>query len=257
LKIQIVSDLHLEFFSNREWLRDNPLIAKGGVLLLAGDIICDKVKKRARSFYDKISKDFDFVISTMGNHEFYQGIINYAYPVYQSQIAENHVKLNNRTYVLDNVKFIVTTLWSYVPEVSKAIISQGLNDYRLISYSDIYKDKYLITVKDTNRYHKLSLKFIKDELQKPFDGSIIIMTHHLPSYDCIDERYKEDKLNSAFVTDLNYLIIANPQIKYWVCGHSHDFNETKIGNTIVVRNPLGYVDNGEQRDFRRDFMIEI
>jgi Calcineurin-like phosphoesterase len=220
-------------------------------------IISDKYKKKARSFYEKVSQNFNFVISTMGNHEFYHGLINYAYPCYQSQIAENHLKLNNRSYVIDNVKFIVTTLWSHVPEVSRAEVRQGLNDYNLIQYADIYKDKYLITVEHTNRYHKHSLRFIKDELKKPFSGSIVIMTHHVPSYDCITDKYKDSKLNSAFVTDLNYLIEGNPQIKYWVCGHSHDFNETKIGNTMVIRNPLGYLECGEEVDFQRDYTIEI
>ena len=257
MKIQIVSDLHLEFENNRAWLRDHPLIPKGDVLLLAGDIICDKYKKKASIFYEKVSKDFEFVISTMGNHEFYHGIIDYAYPCYQSQIAENHLKLNNRSYVLGDVKFIVTTLWSHVPSENRIAVSEGLNDYRLISREDIYKDRYLLTIRDTNRYHKLSLKFIKDELQKPFEGSIVIMTHHVPSFDSIPEKYSDSKLNNGFVTDLNYLIEANPQIKYWICGHSHDFNETKIGSTIVVRNPLGYIESGEEDDFQRDYVIEI
>lgn len=257
MKIQIASDLHLEFPANREWLENNPLIPKGDVLLLAGDIICDKVKKRAKSFYEKVSNDYDFVISTMGNHEFYHGIIDYAYPFYQSQIADNHIKLNNRSYVIDNVKFIVTTLWSYVPEESIHIIKHGLNDYNYISHTNIYKEKYLISVQDTVKYHRMSLRFIARELQKPFAGSIIVMTHHLPSYDCITSQYRGDRLNSAFASNLNDLITSNPQIKYWICGHSHDFNITKVGETTIIRNPLGYVEYGEARDFRRDCVIEI
>ncbi len=257
MKIQIASDLHLEFPQNNEWLRNNPLIPDGDVLLLAGDIICDKYNKKANSYYDKIAKDFDFVISTMGNHEFYHGVIDYAYPVYQSQIVDNHIKLNNRCYVIDNVKFIVSTLWSYVPAADRGIVSQYLNDYRLISRTNIYKEKYLLQINDTNNYHGISVKFLQEELEKPFDGSIIVMTHHLPSYDCIAKEYQGDKLNSAFASNLNELIMANPQIKYWVCGHSHDFNMTRIGETMVIRNPLGYVENGEERDFRRDCVIEV
>lgn len=100
MKIQIVSDLHLEFPENREWLDLNPLIPKGDVLLIAGDTVPDKRKKKARKFYEKISGDFPFIISTMGNHEFYFGMVDYAYPSYESQISDNHVRLNNRSLSL-------------------------------------------------------------------------------------------------------------------------------------------------------------
>jgi len=257
MKIQIVSDLHLEFPENREWLRNNPLIPEGDVLLIAGDTICDKYKKKAKNFYEKISKDFSFIISTMGNHEFYHGIVDYAYPFYKSNISENHIRLNNQTFIIDYVKFIVTTLWSYVPESSKNDVKQGLNDYRLISHKNFYNEKYLIHIDDTNNYFEMSLKFLKEELQKPFTGKIIVITHHLPSYDCISEEFSGNDLNSAFASNLNDLILSNPKIKYWICGHSHDFFINIIGKTTVIRNPLGYVCFGEERDFRRDYIIDV
>ncbi|MCF7859110.1 MAG: metallophosphoesterase [Candidatus Cloacimonetes bacterium] len=257
MNIQIASDLHLEFPENREWLKENPLIPRGEVLLLAGDIICDKYKKKATSFYEKISKEFRFVISTPGNHEYYHGTIDYAYPFYKKAIAENHLKLNNVSYVIDDVKFIVTTLWSAVPDADRGIIGQYLNDYRLISHTNIYKEKYLITIDDTNKYHRMSLRYLKAELEKPFEGSIIVMTHHLPSYECVSDKFKKDKLNSAFTSDLNELITSHPRIKYWICGHSHDFHETIIGETKIIRNPLGYVCAGEEKDFKGDYVIDI
>jgi len=83
------------------------------------------------------------------------------------------------------------------------------------------------------------------------------MTHHLPSFDCIPESRKQHKMNPAYASNLNELILSHPKIKYWICGHLHDFNVTKIGKTTIIRNPLGYVFENQQTDFKRDFVVEV
>lgn len=253
MKIQIVSDLHLEFPENREWLEKNPLIPKGDILLMAGDIITDKKKKKARFFYDQIVQDFPFIISTMGNHEFYKGEIEYAYPFYKSKIAEKFIKLNNQSYVIEDIKIIVSTLWSLIPDDKKDICSRYMNDYHMIWN----KRDYPLNPYDTNIYYNLSVQYINNELKKPFTGKVIVMTHHMPSYKCLTKRPYNLDLRCAYASDLDELIISHPNIVYWFTGHSHDFNITKIGNTQIIRNPLGYVSDSQQVDFKRDFIVEL
>ena len=257
MKIQIVSDLHLEFQSNRDWLRENPIIPKGDVLLIAGDTVCDKHKKKAAFFYKKISKDFPLIISTMGNHEFYRGFIDYAYPNYKKWIKENYLQMNNGVYIYSGVKVIVSTLWSFVPFYREDEVEQGLNDYYYIYYKRNDGEKGIVRVKNTNQYHEYSVDFIKKELAKPFDGKVVLLTHHLPSYQCIAEEFRGSSLNAAYASNLHDIIENNLQIVLWVCGHSHDRNITKVSSTLIIRNPLGYVDHDEQKDFDRDFMIEV
>ena len=127
MKIQIVSDLHLEFPENRDWLDQNPILPEGDVLLIAGDTIPDKYKKKARVFYEKVSIEFPFIISTMGNHEFYHGIIDYAYPSYKSFLSPNHIRLNNQSHMIEDVKFIVSILWSHVPVDHQDLIATKMS----------------------------------------------------------------------------------------------------------------------------------
>lgn len=255
MKIQIVSDLHLEYEQNRLWLVDNPIIPVGEVLLIAGDIIPDKIAAFSQEFYASIKEQFPLIITTMGNHEYYGGYLDYAYPHYEKWDGNNILKLNNAVYIYQNVKFIVSTLWSRVSPENKALIRDKLNDYHKIKSPS--QEKINISVDDTNNLHRQSLEFIIDELEKPFKGKIVVMTHHIPSFESVTLDWRFSQLREAFTSNLDEVIQNHPQIDLWVHGHAHDFSKIKLYNTIITRNPLGYVDQNEQSDFKRDFFVEV
>lgn len=257
VKIQIASDLHLEFKENHTWLEQNPLIPKGDILLLAGDIILDKYKKRARNFYEKISADFPQIISTMGNHEFYRGTLSYAYPSYSGKISSNHLRLNNGSIILGKTKIIASILWTDILPQEEATIEKDMNDYQFIKETDVYGEKIPLTITRIRQLHRISLDFLLKEIEKPFAGKIVVMTHHLPSYACLSQIYTESNINSAYATELDEFIRSHPQIALWVCGHSHGFCDITIGKTRIVKNTLGYVQEGQQFEFRRDFVVEV
>lgn len=255
MHIQIVSDLHLEFEENRHWLKENPIIPVGEVLLIAGDIVTDPLGHLADDFYASLIPKFPLILTTMGNHEFYGGYLDYAYPSYEKKLGKNIYNLNNAAYIYQDVKFIVSILWSRVSDENKGLIKNKLSDYHQIkSHSP---EKINISVDDTNRLHRLSLDFILQELKKPFDGKIVVMTHHIPSFETIGLDRRFSNLREAFSTDLDDIIKEHPKIKLWVHGHAHDFSQIKLHNTIVTRNPLGYVNRDEHLDFRRDYRVEI
>ena len=255
MHFQIIADLHLEFEQNREWLIANPIIPVGEVLLIAGDIVTDKNADLAKDFYASVADKFPLIITTMGNHEFYGGYLDYAYPHYLEWVGSNILKLNNAVHIHHDVKFIVSVLWSKVSDDNKTLIKNKLNDYHQIK--SLSPEKINISVDDTNRLHSLSLDFILQELSKPFTGKIVIMTHHIPSFETIGIDRRFSNLREAFSTNLDDIIKEHPQINLWVHGHAHDFSQIKVHNTIVTRNPLGYVNRSEHKDFRRDYTVEI
>ena len=75
MKIQYASDLHLEFDENSSFLKHNPLIPMGEVLVLVlvGDIgyIGDENYSK-HPFWDWVSDNFERCIVIPGNHEFYK-----------------------------------------------------------------------------------------------------------------------------------------------------------------------------------------
>ena len=65
----------------------------------------------------------------MGNHEFYHGVADYSQPEYKKEITQNHFLLNNQVHIEKNIRFIISTLWSHIPDESSAFIASRLNDY--------------------------------------------------------------------------------------------------------------------------------
>jgi len=72
MKIQYASDLHLEFHENSRWLKENPLVVAGDVLILAGDIgYLGDDNYRRHPFWDWCAESFRKTIVIPGNHELY------------------------------------------------------------------------------------------------------------------------------------------------------------------------------------------
>lgn len=83
-----------------------------------------------------------------------------------------------------------------------------------------------------------SIEFLKREL---LSGDIVL-THHLPSYRSVPQRYKTSPLNGFFVCDLEGLILERKP-SLWVHGHTHDSLDYHLGNTRIVCNPYGYLNH--------------
>lgn len=72
MKIQYMSDLHVEFQENSRYLKNNELPVTGDVLVLAGDILYlrDKVAPLTK-FWKWASGNYRQVLIVPGNHEYY------------------------------------------------------------------------------------------------------------------------------------------------------------------------------------------
>lgn len=237
MKIQYMSDLHMEFADNSRYLKNNELPVTGDILVLAGDTfyLNNTIAPLSR-FWKWASANYRQVLLVPGNHEYYQGCdIMTRGLQWRWMFKDNVGYYQNQVVHIDDTDFILSTLWSHVPPQNEFFVSRGMNDF----YQTFYDGKRL-TVENYNLMHKFCLDFIKKSVAESTAKHIVVVTHHLPTTKVVAAQHLCSDLNSAFATELgNY--IADSRIDVWIYGHSHTNIDTVIGNTRIVSNQLGYV----------------
>lgn len=255
MKIQYMSDLHMEFKDNLNYIKAKEFDVTGDVLVIAGDTLyLDGNIMPRMAFWNWASKNFRQVLLIPGNHEFYgYGDVTKRGDSWQYNFRKNVGCYYNKVVRIDNVDFILTTLWSMIPETDEYFVLRGMNDFRQIMYNG-----HRLTIEDYNQEHKKCFSFLKQAVEKSTAEHIVVVTHHLPTGAVVSPQHRDSVLYSAFVTELGDYIAEN-RIDVWIYAHSHTNNDTIIGNTRIVSNQLGYVRYGEhlQNGFNPSSFIEI
>ena len=71
MKIQYVSDLHLDFLKNAYFLHSNRLLPQSDILILAGDIFPFFKYSDSEAYFDFLSQNFRDIFWLPGNHDYY------------------------------------------------------------------------------------------------------------------------------------------------------------------------------------------
>ncbi len=253
LKIQYVSDIHLEFLGAHEIeaaaLR---IVPKAPVLVLAGDIGVAGTPEYSR-FLNLVSSKFDHTFFIHGNHEYYTSrspVDGYKAAVKHSKELESSKLhfLHNSTFDVDGqFRFIGTTLWSQILDKKHVI-----NDFQgAIPW---------MFPELCNNMHGRSKTWIKSEIKKSVkDGLVpIVVTHHLPSYSLVDAKYRGySKFNQCFASNSDALVTDS--VAAWIYGHTHtpSSNLWNNGKTQVVCNPIGYSGERDERSIDYGATIEV
>jgi Icc-related predicted phosphoesterase len=248
MKIQIISDLHQEF-GYTDLVFDH-----ADVVVLAGDV--NLGTKGIEWIKTKIPNKP--IIYVLGNHEYYKG----SYPKTLHKIKEaardsNVFVLENSFVDIEGIRFHGMTLWTdfsiFGNPIEYGMICQSvMNDYKKIRRDPSYSKMRTV---DVFKIHQLSKLWLKESLEESKGMKNIVVTHHAPSIHSVPEQYKNDPVTAAYASNLEDFI-QEYQPLYWIHGHIHTPSEYKIGNTKVICNPHGYIDE-KYNGYEKELIIEI
>jgi len=253
MKLQIASDLHLEFYENNINL-DEIIIPSAPFLILAGDI-GNPFHVNYQNFLLQCNEKFEKTFLIMGNHECYNSSIEESKIQIENVVKNlpNIIFLYDSYYDILNIRILGTILWSKIHPTEEYIIKSSISDYIKI-YQDKDKTKGNITPQIINCFHQKHVNWLTSEIEKgKMDNQkLIIVTHHLPYFSLIPTLYQFARNNSSFASDLSYLF--QEPIVFWICGHVHYRKTKKINDIPVYINALGYPD--ENTRFDKKLVIE-
>lgn len=253
MKIQYLSDLHLEFYRPEiipHFLARIP--QEGDVCVLAGDIGYP-FQSSYELFLKGMHEKFEHVFLILGNHEFYQLRENKGKSVteviehVQKIISENglsHIHfLHNSHYDLGEYRFIGSILWSEI------------QDPRYLSND--YDTVYAFGIDEMNAMHHESRAYVDDAIQEAeTEGKrAVLITHYLPSFKLNHPKYAQQyKYHQCFSSHSDDLI-RSPPVVAWIFGHTHTVIQEEIAGVPCVANPFGYPRENNQISF--DKILEI
>ena len=252
MRIQFVSDLHLEMAANAAWLQLHPLEVTGDILVLAGDTAYLE-EGIPNWFLNWTSTSYQQVLLIPGNHEYYHyGDIAKRGDSWKRLLRENVGYYYNKVVTIEDTDFILSTMWSHIPAVEMFQLQRGLNDF----YQILCNDNRLVP-DDFNAEHERCKQFIMKSIAESKSKHIVVVTHHLPTLQAVAPQHQGSTLSSAFAVEMGHFI-AESRIDYWIYGHSHTNIDTEIGKTKIVSNQLGYIAHREQHNgFNNSRYIEL
>jgi predicted phosphohydrolase len=257
--VQFASDLHLEFCS-----RSPPLLKVAApYLVLAGDI-GNPFHYHYGLYLQSLSAKYNHVYLVAGNHEYYNtnhmsinDVNNQIHRVVSN--FKNVTFLNNTAVDIDDdVRILGTTLWTHIPQESTDLISERMNDYRMIyQHSDmdgVSSSNKLITPLDTTILHQHQSQWLQSQIEHNIQKRLLVVTHHLPSTKFICAKYRGNPINCAFATNLDHLLKS--PVTAWICGHTHSCTSFSYQGVQCEVNSRGYPKEDHSK-FRDDAVIYI
>lgn len=239
MRFRLLSDLHME---HEGFTIPKTRADRKTTLILAGDI---NIGLNAVPFVEDAAKRFYRVIKVLGNHEFYYNEYHDLRSQWKKAVSgmKGNVEfLDDTMCTIGDIRILGTTLWTDFNGnnwFAKQLAKDCVKDYFVTKIENQYYEHVTFHPDDAVRANMFARAFLQQELAKPWHGKTVVVTHHLPHPLCVHERFRMDRLNPAWMTNMDDLI-AEHDIAVWCHGHTHDNVDVTVHNTRILCNPRGY-----------------
>lgn len=265
MKLQVLSDLHNEFLrsgrmtASHSWRGEIPA-TEADIIVLAGDI--DVGVNGVHWMMEESIRLTKPVIYVLGNHEFYRHeYFSLKQAIRDKAEGTNVSLLDCGCFESDHVRILGVTLWTdysankEVPrDLAMFYAGRSMTDHKIIQF-DWAGNNGNFKPADALSLHEAEKQWLEGELQKPFQGKTVVVSHHAPHPVCVHPTFPNSPIGPAFYSNLEELIV-NHNIDLWIYGHTHSNLDTVINGTRIVSNQAGYPgENVKNFDPRR--IIEI
>lgn len=281
-RIWQMADLHQEFVTDRQYgnhpaTRFEPMDDPPDdfdVVVIAGDIDVP-LTRSLQWVHDRFAGIPTIVVP--GNHDFFAADDLPPYTMVEQidagrELADKlgiHLLMDD-VVELDGTRFLGGTLWTDMASVGlgstlhkmrQSAGRDGMNDYKAIkrfSTATPGKRKRL-RPEDTIAAHRATRTFLKNELEKPFEGPTVVVTHHAPHPNSLNHR-DGGRLPWCYASHLGLLFEGENAPDIWMHGHIHGRADYTVGDgkTRVLMNSRGYqFDDDAGNGFDPKFVVEV
>lgn len=276
LRLWILSDLHIEL--TRGWdLPAGNARPQFDVLVLAGDLI-PRMERGVKWLRERVTDKP--VIYIAGNHEAYGVDIDRT--LAKAKLAAegtNIFVLQDEAITLDGVTFAGSTLWTDFQVAGDQRRGMAVSGERMNDFKKIRTARYVERFRPVHALarHTASRQFLEGELRTPRTGPLVIVTHHAPNPgpaltpDAEGRLSADQVLTAAYRSDLTALMHPAPAepergelrpADLWIYGHTHESEDTVIGETRVLSNAKGYgpwppEKSWDNRAFNPNLVVEV
>lgn len=268
MKLQILSDLHIDSYTRRGLPAGNIPKTEADLIILAGDMSNSSQGIHwAIKQADKLATP---IIYIAGNHEYFDENIE-SFDDELLRLSENTgVTFLQKNHIdINGIRFLGCTMWTgydyqspytnmgaYADLFADAIGLPNLEEsvplhvaqmmhiatYCMRDYDGIYAGSCMLTPEDVYRIHHDHKNWLQSALLEAEQQNMatVAITHHGVSPLSVSEKYQGHSNNPLFINDFTEWMYQSWSPKLWIHGHVHDAFDYQLGNTRVVVNPRAY-----------------